>query len=233
MFINQPGIRLRDFIDYQKEFLNLQRYLFASSTALKFERVKPLPEETFDELIDQVRESCNIEEVITITGNDTSTFEPYIDVGKRAIRIDYPQLPENNNDRSAAISDYDRFLRQILAQIPSPELTIIYTSLGPYEFIESEEGYLGSMNIYPEIFLDPSRSQEVERNDHSLDDPSVLNEHHPKFIGMSSEYVSIFDQEFIAENIGLLRMIITIFIAFIIFVPLVRPKKVSRVFHRT
>lgn len=233
ILVNQPGIRAHDFTAYKKDLINLQLYMHASSTAVKFEQVDILPVDMFDELIDNVKEKCNVDEVLEVDGNNTDSFQPYIDTRKRIIRIDFPELPQDSQNRSIALSAYDKSLRAILAQLPSPELTIVYASLKPDLDLGSTIKHVTSrpVEIFPEIFLDPSRAEEVEKNDRILNLLRVFNEYHPKFKAMSSQYISIFEERFITENFELIRTIITVLTVYLIIqvvLPKKKPKKLAK-----
>lgn len=201
----------------------MQRYIHSSSTAIKFERVEVPLNETFDTLIEYVKDRCRIDKVIELRGNHSENFDPYIDVERRVIRIDYPILPEAKELRRKAINDYDKFLRMILAQIPSPAQTVIFTSLEPGKVSKHEA--MTPMQIFPELFLEPSRKLELEKNDHNMDIPPTFNEHRTKYPQMSSDYVSIFDSNFISDNYELIRLIITALIGFLILQVLLHKRK--------
>ena len=47
VFINQPGLRKLDFLEFETEFVSLQRYIRRSSTAIKFEKVDLLPQDLY------------------------------------------------------------------------------------------------------------------------------------------------------------------------------------------
>lgn len=173
---------------------------------MDLERVESLPSDTYDELIDYVTEKCKIDKAISVRGNDTNSFEPYIDTAKRVIRIDYPVLPENKELRRQAISDFDKFLRTVLAQVPSPAQTVLYTALGESVPNDSQSD---RTPIFAEIFRHPSKMEEMEKNNHDLRVPREFNQHRPKFAKPEPAYVSLLDSQFISENYDLLRLILT------------------------
>ncbi|CCD23832.1 Big1p NDAI_0C01710 [Naumovozyma dairenensis CBS 421] len=210
VFINQPGLRKLDFLDFKKHFIFLQKYIYQSSNALKFEKVDILPNDTFHKLMEHVKDKCDIKKTIKIKGNVTEDFEPYYDVDRRVIRIDYPPLPLEREERQHAIESYDLFLRFVLAQLPSPELTVIYTSLEPGE-VDPLESII-PVEIFPEIF---KNKIDEEKNDRIKEPEPVFNEFRPRFLGMTSKYISIFDPDFIKENIVLLQGIVTSVVGFI------------------
>lgn len=211
VFINQPGLRKQDFSTYKKEFISLQRYIYSASTALDFESVQLPSNDTFNELINYVNGECKIDKFISVEGNKTNGFEEYIDTAKRVIRIDYPILPEHPELRRKAISDFDKFLRTVLAQVPSPAQTIVYTAIEPGNLVVDD-----SIPIFPEIFRDSSMMQEIEKNDHDLRAPRDFNPPRPKFARAEAPYLSVFDSQFIAENYDLLKLIFTSLFGFLL-----------------
>lgn len=215
VFVNQPGLRKQDFTIYKKEFISLQTYIFSSSTALDLGRIEVPSNDTFGELIDYTSEKCNIDKFISLDGNNTDSFEPYIDTATRVIRIDYPKLPEEKELRSQIIAKHDKFLRSVLAQIPSPAQTIVYTALEPGEPV-IYGAPVDNSPIFPEIFRDPSKLNEVEKNNHDLGIPPQFNKPRAKFQKTEPAYVSLFDSQFITENYDLLRLILSSLVGFLV-----------------
>ena len=93
VLINQPGLRKLDFLEFETEFVSLQRYIRRSSTAIKFEKVDLLPQDLYYDLAEFVKEYCNVDQVLNLRGNNTEDFQPFIDSEKRVIIIEYPKLP--------------------------------------------------------------------------------------------------------------------------------------------
>ncbi|SJM84847.1 related to protein BIG1 [Zygosaccharomyces bailii] len=222
VLINQPGLRKHDFAEYDLEFSSLEKYISFSSTAIALEQVEALPEDTFDQLADYTKEKCRIDKVLHVQGDNLDSFQPYIDVDKRIIHIDFPPLPEEQELRGQAISEHDAALRKIMAQIPSPSRSVIYTSLKPDTDVKDPIG-----RIFPHIFMDKNRELPIERNNHILNIPPPVNNYKPKYLGMSSEYISIFDEQFINENKQLLVAIATGLVGFLVFQ--LMPKSISKV----
>lgn len=211
IFINQPGLRKNDLVEFEEEFVNLENYLSRSSTSVGFEQVELLPDDTFDQLTEFMQEHCRIDHVLYVEGDNLDSFQPYIDIEKRIIRIEYPPLPEDEELRRQAIFEFDSNLRKFLAQVPSPAHSIIYTSLDPgMDVPDSKE------SIFPQIFRDKNRELPIERNNHHLNIPPIFNEYKPKYSGMTGNYLSIFDTEFIKENKQLLLAIVTSLFGFLI-----------------
>ncbi|CAI4523087.1 ADM_collapsed_G0025030.mRNA.1.CDS.1 [Saccharomyces cerevisiae] len=215
VFINQPGLRKLDFLEFETEFVSLQRYIRRSSTAIKFEKVDLLPQDLYYDLAEFVKEYCNVDQVLNLRGNNTEDFQPFIDSEKRVIIIEYPKLPEDTSERREAFCHYDKYLRTILAQIPSPEQNVIYTSLNPGTTLAHES--IIPIQIFPDIFDIKSRVGEVEQNNRVLDVPRLsFNDYTPRFSEPPSEYVSIFDSQLIENNRGLLQLIFTILVGYIL-----------------
>ncbi|GMC19540.1 unnamed protein product [Saccharomyces cerevisiae] len=215
VFINQPGLRKLDFLEFETEFVSLQRYIRRSSTAIKFEKVDLLPQDLYYDLAEFVKEYCNVDQVLNLRGNNTEDFQPFIDSEKRVIIIEYPKLPEDTSERREAFCHYDKYLRTILAQIPSPEQNVIYTSLNPGTTLAHES--IIPIQIFPDIFDIKSRVGEVEQNNRVLDVPRLsFNDYTPRFSEPPSEYVSIFDSQLIENNRGLLQLIFTILVGLVV-----------------
>ncbi|CDH13043.1 uncharacterized protein ZBAI_04829 [Zygosaccharomyces bailii ISA1307] len=109
-----------------------------------------------------------------------------------------------------------------MAQIPSPSRSVIYTSLKPDTDVKVSKG-----RIFPHIFMDKNREQPIERNNHILDIPPPVNNYKPKYLGMSSGYVSIFDEQFVNDNKQLLIAIATGLAGFLVLQ--LMPKSISKV----
>lgn len=226
IFINQPGLTEYDLVKYRENFYYLEQYLERSSSPLKFEKCNSIDDTDFDELITFTQEKCHVEKKLRFVGIDEDQYEPYIDADPRIIRIDLPELPtvnsnthhdedDNSNDiedledyedrRSEAITLNDNFIRYIIAQIPSPYITVIYTSLNSDEVDESSKpaNYEG---IFNDIF---SIKKDVEKNNMIKEQPVFKNKPVPLFEGMPNKYISIFDQKFLKQNKELIQMIAT------------------------
>ncbi|CCF58141.1 hypothetical protein KAFR_0D04940 [Kazachstania africana CBS 2517] len=227
IFVNQPGLCKLDFEEFEDEFKFLRKYIKVSSTSLKFEKVSGLHQNTFQNLIDITSKECNIDRFMTLRGNNTDDFEPYIDTNKRIIVINYPPLPENDYDlRRKHIMDYDLYLRTILAQIPSPYQTVIYTSLE--RSLVPKEDVMNNIEVFPGLFEDLA---EEEKNDRLKDEPPApLNKFRTLYPGMSTKYISIFDSGFLEQNGQLLKAIFTSLVGYIIYQTIlyVREPKKSR-----
>ncbi|CCK68867.1 Big1p KNAG_0B04330 [Huiozyma naganishii CBS 8797] len=213
IFINQPGLNRWDFEEYRHSFSHFEKYINGSSTALKFEQVGLLDDEFFKDLLSYTSKACNVREIITLEGNNTDEFQPYIDTDSRIVRIDFPRLSSEVDLREEEIQHFDSYLRTVLAQIPSPYHTVIYTSLESSEF--DADLLKNPGEIFQDIFA--TKTQDIEINDRLRQDPIFRNSPNPRFSGMANQYISVFDSHFVKENYNLLKLIGTTFFCFVIY----------------
>lgn len=233
IFINQPGLTEYDLVQYRENFFYLEQYLERSSSPLKFEKCNSIDDFTFNDLIKFTQDKCHVEKKLRFTGIDEDQYEPYIDSEPRIIRIDLPELPivehfnhvnGNGNTEDISIIDYedqrseaitlnDNFIRYIIAQIPSPHITVIYTSLNSEDIDEVNipVGYDGIFNDVFEI------KKDVEKNNMIKEQPVFKNKPVPLFEGMSNKYISIFDNSFLNENEQLIDLIISVTFGFVVY----------------
>lgn len=208
IFINVPGLRKLDLVEYGNDMKFLQRYMNSSSTKLKFEQVKSLPETFMTDLIEYTKEKCQFEGHIKLRGNNSDDFTTYIDSGRRVIEINYSPLPANETLRYDSILDLDVYIREILAQLPSPDQTFILTSLHPNPVpVKDYE----KMTMFPELF---KNLEEVEKNNMLLDVAPMTIKYNPKYNGMEDAPAFSFDYEFFEENKTLLTSIVAALIGF-------------------
>lgn len=84
---------------------------------------------------------------------DAGPLEPYIDTRKRVIRVEFPEIPVPDGSRSTfearrtALLKHDTILSKIIDVIPSPMVTIIYTSTKP-EYSEVSYNESGPYHDY-------------------------------------------------------------------------------------
>lgn len=210
IFVNVPGLRKLDFIKYENEFVFLKRYLNQSSTKLKFEQVKRLSDDIYQELISYTKEKCKFEGHVQLNGNNSDDFAPYLDSGKRIIEINYTPLPLDENERLEAIRDLDKYTRTILAQLPSPDQTVFYTSLKPAPVPEDD---YKPTEFFTELF---ENLNETESNNRIANVAPFINKYHPKFEGMKNITVSLLNPTFFKENEDLIKCIIAVLVGFMI-----------------
>ncbi|SMN18102.1 similar to Saccharomyces cerevisiae YHR101C BIG1 Integral membrane protein of the endoplasmic reticulum, required for normal content of cell wall beta-1,6-glucan [Maudiozyma saulgeensis] len=208
IYVNIPGLRKLDLVEYEDELVFLQRYVNQSSTKLKFEQVKTLPQDYYSDLIEYTKETCKFEGHIKLEGNNSDDFTTYLDSGKRIIEINYTPLPGDETARLQSVIDFDGYLREILAQLPSPDQTVILTSLQPS--LVPERDYK-PMSIFPKLF---ENLKEVEMNNMILDVAPLTNKYSPKFTGMEDVPLNIFDVEFYKENKSFILSIVIVLITF-------------------
>lgn len=219
IFINLPGLLEYDLVQYREEFKYLEQYIHSSSTSVAFEKLQPIDDTFWNQLIDFSKEHCSIEKTVILQGNNTAQYVPYIDNAKRVIKIDFPKLPIEG--RSETIEQYDQYLRTVLAQLPTPFHTVVLTSLDSYELETqnlNEEYEKIFSDHYDGVFKDILGEKRDKENNHRLLDVPVLRERHrPLHKELSKEYISIFDNNFIKEHYKLLQIIGTTMIIFIGF----------------
>lgn len=221
VFINQPGLSKLDFTHHKSAMTALYNYAFSSSTAVKFEKIDIRGDDVFEQLIQYTIEKCHIDDRINVQGNITDSFQPYIDTRTKVIRIDFPVLPieeeltSDKKNRKQVLAEYDHFIRYVLAQIPTPEQTVFYTSMKKAQSNPHE--HILPLDIWPEIFEDPNRRVEIDRNNRMIEDPPYFAPYRPKIEQVETKYYTLLDKEFIERNYELLVLIIgsiTLFIAF-------------------
>ncbi|KAH3900214.1 Big1p SCDLUD_003185 [Saccharomycodes ludwigii] len=224
VFINQPNIRKDDFFKYGDKMENLMGYFEGSSSIAKFEKIQETIEnqDIFEELIQFAIETCSIDQVFCIKGNDTDSYQPVYDIGTRIFRIDFPDLPYNDSIlRMKYIEDFDKFIKYVIAQLPTPYRTIIYTSSMDDNRKNPPNYEIVPIEIFSSIFDDPSRKIEYERNNKILEGVnSGFRKYEPKFkekYDYSMYPTTIFDKTYITENKELLQLIISTLACFIAF----------------
>ncbi|KAH3672275.1 hypothetical protein WICMUC_004370 [Wickerhamomyces mucosus] len=173
VLINQPGVTLDDLQNYES-FKFLRTYSFMSSTLGAIPRAaEPID---FDNLASIATSICGAS---YIEINNLDEVETYLDTGKRVIRINFPKLPpkEEREARIEALKIADETLRKTLRKLPSPNHSVIYTSLesSPYINKLNEKRWSG-FTIFEDISRDASRDKEFERNDNVVAEERKLPE---------------------------------------------------------
>ncbi|AET40246.1 Big1p Ecym_5503 [Eremothecium cymbalariae DBVPG len=210
IFVNQPGLKVSDFTSHSESWPSLSGYIRGCSTALKFEKIEVNGEDHFEDFIKYIKNNCDVNREVRLSGLNPDKFQTYIDINKRAIRIDFPPLPAEDSLptilRDEAIKERDLFLRKVLAQIPSPRQTLIFTSLKSLENKSTEEDT--PSDIFPQIFNHESRDEEYERNSRTIDVKPYFPTPRPKFQLPDDSHISVFDPKFLEDNRNILRLII-------------------------
>lgn len=218
LIVNQPGLKYDDMIDLRKEdWRFIYKYTALSSTAIGLPFVaQPLDLDFVEEYITKTCEA----ETMVVHNQDEDEIQEYFDTRTRVIRIELPELPEDQGERLHQIRTNDELLRKILRKLPSPHYTIILTSDKPESFHplpqfvykKSPEKF----SIFNLIINDPSRLNEVERNDrfHRPEPDLITNKHsNHRFIeNKKKDEIHFFDYELWTQNE---KLIMTIFIMFL------------------
>ena len=166
LIINQPGLRLNDITDIEKEhWPHFYKYLTLSSTVVGL----PWVEEPIDldYLEKYILKTCKAE-TISVDHEDEREVN-YIDSKTRVIRIELSELPENLDERRDEMRKHDLLIRQILRKLPSPHYTIIFTATTTQDYHPLPRAAIEHspkrFNVFDSITNDPLRKDEVERND--------------------------------------------------------------------
>ncbi|KAL3233546.1 Protein BIG1 [Nakaseomyces bracarensis] len=219
VFVNQPGLSLVDFVDYEDEFPMLSRYIMQSSTSVKFERVDSIDSaDRFDRLMEYASATCNIDDTVVIDYYEVDSYKAYIDAQKKIILINMPELPpkdeDDGNARALALKDNDNQLRGILGQLPSPDIAVIYSTL---DKAPADIKFDIGLEILPSAFDSFKKGYRVERNHRIIDSqrPGFFD-YRPKFGNFDYSYLPAIDKEFIKENQTFLLLIVSSVLIFII-----------------
>lgn len=209
VFVNQPGLSLGDLSEYADQFQYLSSYVRHSSSAMNIERVSVSQddqESQFESLVRYAMDTCNIYEKVVIEPYEADTYKAYIDAEKKVILIELPEFlnTHNETDRMALISSNDNRLRNILGQLPSPDISVIYTSFQPSNLAADEFA-----EILPAAFDVFDKNAAVERNIRLKDAtrPGFVS-YRPKFGDFNSISQIKLDKQFLEENLGLLSAIL-------------------------
>ncbi|CAH2352051.1 protein Big1p [[Candida] railenensis] len=177
ILVNIPGLRLEDLRVSEKDnWPFLRKYLTMSSTVLGV----PWCEDPIDlnYLEKYIIKTCKAETINVIHEDDEEVNE-YIDTRVRVIKVELSELSGDSLAREGQIRRYDDLIRKILRKLPSPHYSIIMTSskvvenhFTPHHIIE---GHPERFQIFNDIFNDPSREFDVERNDRFHEVPPVFS----------------------------------------------------------
>ncbi|SCU77822.1 LADA_0A02388g1_1 [Lachancea dasiensis] len=209
LFINIPGLTASDFSMYRTSLKFLETSIRSSSTALRFEKAETNGDGTdnYQKLIAYAQEEWEIEDHIDLRGNHTQNFERYIDWRPRTIRVEFEPAPEEY--REDYFSYCDKILKHVLGQLPTPDNTVILTSLssGGAASKSIHEAFQG-VRIFPEVFQDPMKLSDHEKNPHSALARGSFNARVPKFSGMTDERLSALDPEFLNRHRSTLQIVV-------------------------
>lgn len=242
LFVDLPGVTRSDFIENERSFPQLQKYLELSSSIAKFEKIDYHGENStkiFEHAIRTTRLSCSVpyKNVLFVEGNNTDSFVPYYDTAPRIIKIEFAELPAHGTSmsekraRTKALKEYDTFLGYVLGHLPTPEFSMVLTTSpgtgyqdGVSENANVQQG--NTSGIFPSVFNVKSRSKEYERNQRPKKIPKpqfkpyVPLQH--SIIERAKIYPTAFNIDFLIENEDILAKILTslvVSVALYFFVP--------------
>ncbi|ODV80989.1 BIG1-domain-containing protein [Suhomyces tanzawaensis NRRL Y-17324] len=201
IIINQPGLSYTDLTENKKDDWSLiRKYLILASTIIGLPRVaEPLD---LDYIERYIIRNCDAE-LIKVVNDDENEVRPYYDVRARVIRIDLSPLPEDAEERSATIREHDDLIRKIIRKLPSPHYNIIMTSSTLSSFhpvpASAMKKYPKDFEIFNDIVNDPSRLEEIERNNnfHKVEPYNHVNKHtNERYLkNKKKDEIHLFDNE--------------------------------------
>lgn len=146
VLVNQPGLQASDFVYTDMTaplWHHFTRYFKRSGTFLPYlQTSSPLDlAQTSRFFIAQ----CNAEEVTANVNSPESPLQKYIDTRKRVIRVNFEPVPPDDSPGNAELRQFklvnhDIMLAKIIDTIPSPFITIIYTSTSRGEISTESTG---------------------------------------------------------------------------------------------
>lgn len=223
VLVNQPGLLKADFKNRKKSMGLLHKYVETSSTALGFENVEISEhDDLFEDIIDYAMQKCDINDRIDLAGDPENRYDPYVEAHKRIIRVDFPPLPrtdyifDGNLSRREVLKANDEYLRYIVGTLPSPQHTVIYTSLEASDPIENEENE-GTLTIWSEIFEDAWHQLEIDRNDRVSKELPTFVPYRPMIDTAEDLKLSVLDKDFIQKNYGTLVSIAAVSAVFLLY----------------
>lgn len=234
VFVNQPGLSRSDFKQHKQSMHKLYNYVLTSSTTVKFEKIDIVQnDDIYEELIAYTMDKCNIDDKIDIGGNVTDRYQPFVEARTRVLRVDFPPLPQQGQyvegigTRKDVLQANDEYLRYVMGTLPTPKHTVFYMSLEKSEVPDTETSL--SYDIWPEIFTNPQRTVEIDRNDRVAKEMPKLVPYRPRIDTEDDKYLTVLDQEFIDNHYGIIVLIIGVTIAFILLqLGAVKVKKPSK-----
>ena len=179
LVVDQPGLRYDDLTDRHRDTWKfIYKYYAIASTAIGVSWINdPLD---LDYIGKYIVSTCDAE-IMAPVHEDENEVPPYYDTRTRVITVKLPPLEDST--RFEQLAKNDELLRKILRKLPSPHYTIILTSSTdsgfhplPRSVIENDPE---SYTIFSLVTNDPSRKDEIERNDrfHRPDPDWIENKH--------------------------------------------------------
>lgn len=165
LLVNLPGLSSKEMIQSKEHIWpNLVKYIHMASSVVGVPWVDGPVDMEF--LENYIIKTCKAEAVNVQF--DAHEVPKYIDTRKRIVRVDLNPLPENHEQKYAAIRQVDELIANILRKAPSPHYTIVILLdvLSPVHPIpqfaldESPERF----EIFHNLIL--ARESEVERNNY-------------------------------------------------------------------
>ncbi|KAL6940793.1 hypothetical protein ACO0QE_004710 [Hanseniaspora vineae] len=229
LFINLPGVTRTDFMENERSFPELQKYLELSSSIAKYEKIdfhEQDPAKIYKDVIRATRLGCNIslKNVLQMEGNNTDSFVPYYDTAPRIIKIDFPEMPTHGTSmaekraRTTALKEFDKFIGYVLGHLPTPEFSMMLTTSpgsGNLEDVMKNEDIEinESAGIFPSVFNVKSRSKEYERNQRPKKIPKPQFKPYvpmqQSMIEKAQIYPTAFSIDFLIENEDILVKVLT------------------------
>ncbi|CCH43807.1 putative membrane protein [Wickerhamomyces ciferrii] len=211
VLVNHPGLTLEDLQD-PSLFKFLRTYMLMSSSLGAIPRAeKPVD---FDKLEDLAISRCGAHKIEVDGLEEVPT---YIDSRTRVIRVNFPRLPEDPEERKEALIKADEALRHTLRKLPSPHHTMIYTNQEPGVLNKLKERKYSKLDIFEDITREPTRQYEVERNIKEKKVEPYFHEKRTNLIDRkASEPPKFFDADFLIENevlvLGIVGITLVLFI---------------------
>ncbi len=210
LLVNQPGLRLSDLDDLNLRekrdiFTNFRGYLDHASTKLTIPNIEDDGLLDFKSLEKYIIRNCQAEFVLV--EEDPDHLQDYLDTRKRVIRVNLPELPENEYLRKEILKENDELLRDVIRKIPTPYHSIYYTSLSPSTEFEDIKWNISPSDseipnhIFSDITGTKASRLEIEKNKHESNE-----EQKPYFpprrthLLKHEESPTLFDRKLIMEN---------------------------------
>ncbi|AOA63312.1 Cell wall beta-1,6-glucan level regulator [Komagataella phaffii CBS 7435] len=142
ILVNQPGVIVQDFQDFYS-FQNLRSYMVQASTILTFPHTVVTEEDPhkgldLDKIQTYIMRQCRAK-LLTLKDDDPGSIESFIDSKTRVIRMDFTGIPskaeeEYEGQREEILKKHDLTLLKVIRELPSPFITLLYTTDTAQEF---------------------------------------------------------------------------------------------------